>query len=371
MKNVLYFSYSDDLSDKFSGVSKKIYAQTKAIEQLNCNVLLAGNIGGLYGIVGDTERVNLRAQSLLTKKKIMFNFLIKKIKQRNIDVVYIRMIGASPRFISFLRLVKSLNVKIIMEIPTYPYDQEAKSFKGKVYNFLDRIYRKQYKGLIDYIVTFSDDDFIYDVKCINISNAVSEDSIQKNIPVKNTGILKFISVSSLYYWHGVDRFVDSIEHHINHDNNNFPFKFYIVGPNNEEMRKIRKKLEVNNKLNQFVEYLGFKNSQELNEIYKDTHIGVGSLGRHRSNIFKINTLKNKEYCANGLPIIYSENDRDLDGKSFVYKVPADESNIDINSICEWYINRCWNDSDITDFIINYTWFSQMKKVFKTISGGGL
>lgn len=371
MKNVLYLSYSDDLGDKFSGVSKKIYAQTKAMEQLNYNVLLAGNIDGLYGIVGDTERVNLRKQSLLNKKKTMFNFLIKKIKQNNVNIVYIRLIGASPRFISFLRLVKSLNVKIVIEIPTYPYDQEAKSLKGKIYNLLDRIYRVQYKRLVDYIVTFSDDNYIYNVKCINISNAVAEESIQKNIPVKDTTVLKFISVSTLYYWHGIDRFVNSIEHHINHDNIKFPFKFYIVGPNNEEMQKINKKLEMNTRLNEIVEYLGFKNSEELNEIYKDMHVGVGSLGRHRSNIFKINTLKNKEYCANGLPIIYSESDRDFDGNVFVYKVPADESYIDINNVCEWFLKGGWDSNDIINFIAKYTWFSQMNKVFSTIDGDEL
>ena len=368
MTNLMYISYSDNLSDKFSGVSKKIYAQVNAIKKLNFNVYLAGNIDDYYGIIDDPEKVKLSDASIFYKKKKLFDYLIGKIKQLKIEIVYIRLIGASPRFVNFLKNLKDLNIRVIMEIPTFPYDQEAKSVKKKAYNFLDRIYRTQYTKYIDNIVTFSDDENIFGVACINISNAVDEETIEKDIVIKDDGVINFVSVSTLYYWHGVDRFLSSILNYLQNTNANHNVKFYIVGPDNTESLKIKKILNENPCLKDIVFYLGYKNSLELKKIYKDMHVGVGSLGRHRSNIYKINTLKNKEYCANGLPMIYSENDKDFDDQKFVYKSPADESLIDINDLCNWYIEHNWVDSEIINFIKNYTWDEQMKKVFLPIAG---
>lgn len=368
MENVLYFSYTDNLDDQFSGVSRKIHSQVIAIENLGFNVYLAGFFNNLYKIQSEKEYIDLKGESLILKKKILFKFILEKIKKYQIKILYIRMFGASSSFISFLKEVKNLGLKIIMEIPTFPYDNEVIGIKGKILNFIDRVYRNKYKYVLDYIVTFSDDNYIYGVPCINISNAVDEETIEKDIVIKDDRVINFVSVSTLYYWHGVDRFLSSILNYLQNTDANHNIKFYIVGPDNAESLKIKKILNENPCLKDIVFYLGYKNSLELKQIYKDMHIGVGSLGRHRSNIYKINTLKNKEYCANGLPMIYSENDKDFDNQKFVYKSSADESLIDINDLCNWYIEHNWVDSEIISYIKNYTWHEQMKKVFLPIVG---
>lgn len=64
-------------------------------------------------------------------------------------------------------------------------------------------------------------------------------------------------------------------------------------------------------------------------MFNQCDFGIGSLGRHRSGIDKIKTLKNREYAARGIPFIYSETDEDFEQMPYVLKAPADESPIDI------------------------------------------
>jgi hypothetical protein len=44
-------------------------------------------------------------------------------------------------------------------------------------------------------------------------------------------------------------------------------------------------------------------TSSLNDIYNISDIAIDSLGRHRSNVMYNSTLKGKEYCAKGLPIV--------------------------------------------------------------------
>ena len=46
--------------------------------------------------------------------------------------------------------------------------------------------------------------------------------------------------------------------------------------------------------------------EELNELFNRADFAIGSLGRHRSGIYNIKTLKNREYAARGLAFMYSE-----------------------------------------------------------------
>ena len=45
---------------------------------------------------------------------------------------------------------------------------------------------------------------------------------------------------------------------------------------------------------------------ELDDVFNQCQFAIGSLGRHRSGITRIKTLKNREYATRGIPFIYSE-----------------------------------------------------------------
>ena len=105
---------------------------------------------------------------------------------------------------------------------------------------------------------------------------------------------------------------------------------------------------------------------QLNEVFGQCVFAVGSLGRHRSGITSIKTLKNREYAVRGIPFIYSENDADFDKMPYVLKVPADESPIDINRILDYLDTQEISPQQIRNSILHLSWRNQMGKVIDNI-----
>ena len=69
--------------------------------------------------------------------------------------------------LKFFKKVKQKGVIKYIEIPTYPYDEEGKeSIKGRVVHFIDVHYRKKLHHYVDRIVTYSKDNFIFNIKTI-------------------------------------------------------------------------------------------------------------------------------------------------------------------------------------------------------------
>ena len=94
---------------------------------------------------------------------------------------------------------------------------------------------------------------------------------------------------------------------------------------------------------------------------------MGSLGRHRSGISSIKTLKNREYAARGLAFFYSEEDEDFDNAPYVFKVPADESPIDVKALSEFLSALDMSPEQIRASVQHLSWTEQMGKVLRTVS----
>ena len=106
--------------------------------------------------------------------------------------------------------------------------------------------------------------------------------------------------------------------------------------------------------------------EELDAIFNLANFAIGSLGRHRSGIQVIKTLKNREYAARGIPFIYSESDADFDSKPYVLKASPDESAIDITKILEFLKKEKFDPSCIRNSILDLSWAEQMNKVLQAI-----
>ena len=69
--------------------------------------------------------------------------------------------------------MKNMNIRTVIEIPTYPYEAEGRtSLRGRVIQVLDKIFRKKLKKYVDRIVTYSDDKMIFGIKTINTINGI-------------------------------------------------------------------------------------------------------------------------------------------------------------------------------------------------------
>ena len=58
-------------------------------------------------------------------------------------------------------------------------------------------------------------------------------------------------------------------------------------------------------------------------------VGLGTLALHRKGMAEASALKMREYLAVGLPVIYGNEDRDVDPlEPWVLRLPNTESNVD-------------------------------------------
>lgn len=264
-----------------------------------------------------------------------FDFLI-------FDFIYIR----KPWFMTndmliFLKKVKNQNprIKILLEVPTYPYDYEIQSISSYPLLFKDRIIRKKIYKYIDRIVTFSNDEKLFNIPCININNAILDtknlsNNALKQLKEKNK--LNIISVSSLAFWHGYDRAIKGLYNYYK-NNTTKDIMLHIVGVGQEyfRLKKITNKYE----LNDVVIFHGEKSKEDLEDLYNQSQIGLDSLGRHRSKVYYNSSLKSKEYLSKGLVVVTSV-DSELDNDfKYLIKIPNNESSVDFEYIKRVY--RSW------------------------------
>lgn len=357
--------------DPNNGISKKISYQINAINAcgIHTHLCYMEEKGNKTRMV-DGKTIADYGSGLKSKilKRIEFSSIVKYAIKEHITLVYIRSNhNANPFTINMVKRMKKAGMKVVMEIPTYPYDAEYLSQGMGKQIFQDRIFRKLLAQQLDAIVTFSDANKIFGKKTIRISNGIDFNSIHlKRINAVDSSVINLIGVAEIHPWHGFDRVIKGLAAYYSKPHDVIVI-FHIVGYfffNNDEV--MYKQMISDNHLDQYIILHGKKHGDELDKIFDTCNFGIGSLGRHRVGIYKIKTLKNREYAARGIPFIYSETDEDFDDKEYVMKAPADETAIDICSIISFYRKLRLSPTEIRASINHLSWDNQMKKVVKSV-----
>lgn len=332
MKNDLYYvSYLDNWG---SGITKKIESQISEFKNCGFNVRY----------ITLAKPINKILKYLYKCVPFLSEYNYSKIADISKSCVYIRYSKVDFRGLIALRRLKQNGNSIICEIPTYPYDGEMIGI-DKVLMYKDHIWRHYLAKYVDRIATYSNDSYIYNVPCLNISNFVDSHSIMASHRINNTNMqINMIAVASLAFWHGYDRVLKGLyEYYQSHPIINVDF--YLVG-DGREIDKYKNYIH-NKNLDSHVHILGSLTGEKLNQIYDVADIAIDTLGRHRSDIYYNSTLKGKEYLAKGLPIV-SGVETELDHKRdfpFYFRVPADDSPVDIYDIIAFF-NKV---NSITDY----------------------
>lgn len=322
------------------GVYKKIVSQTKK----------------LSSEIGHCELVNLHffhSNFSFIKKGFFYlwYYFIKQIDQlkyiekQKFDFLYIRRYGTfSPNVIKFLKRCKqnNPNAKIILEIPTYPYDKELFGIFGKMLSWIDRFYRSRLSEYVDRIVTFSSHCEIFNIKAIPIVNGIDCESINiRNISLSNEYI-NLIVVAQFAKWHGVDRLIRGLENYYKSKSCK-KVMLHLVG-NGPELEKYKTIVQNSFVLKDSVIFYGEKSGEELDYLFDLCDLGICSLGLHRIGLVSASPLKSREYMARGIPFVASAT---IDSVPADYKycfyVPADESDINIDDVVSFY-DRCYSTS---------------------------
>lgn len=369
MKKVLFLIFHG--FDPNNGISKKISCQVNALKKCNMEVHLC------YMDEKDTKKRIIDGEVIADYGNGIFSKILKRtdfsaisnyVKENIIDLVYIRSNHNANLFtINMVKRMKAYGAKVVMEIPTYPYDNEYKAQGISRQIFQDKIFRNQLAKHLDAIVTFSDYDKIFGQRTIKISNGIDFDSVKMKTTINDTSKeLNLIGVAEIHEWHGFDRIVRGLADYYSKPQD-YLVEFHVIGYFfSKEIEDEFRKIISDNHMENYVILYGKKHGTELDNLFDKCDFGIGSLGRHRVGIDKIKTLKNREYAARGIPFIYSETDSDFDPKPYVLKAPADESPIEIQRIIDFYKRNTMSPIEIRESITDLSWKKQMELVIKEV-----
>lgn len=370
---ILYLVYHG--FSEHSGISKKIHYQVKGLRENGHDVHLC-----YYGFAENGHRCRFIDDHLLkdygigicaglrqrTNYQCIYDYCVRE----KIEFVYARCFqNANPWLIRFFKKLKKAGIHAVTEIPTYPYDQEFVGFHWKARWGLkiDQMFRRSLYKYMDALVTFSDAKEIFGQRTIRISNGVDFDSIPLHSPLTpHHSPLHLIGVAEVHSWHGFDRVVAGLGEYYQAGNVH-PVVFHIVGGvHPAEMKRSFTPLLNRYDLDGKVVFHGQLFGDELTAVFNQCQFAIGSLGRHRSGITVIKTLKNREYATRGIPFIYSEHDSDFDHQPYILKAPADESPVNIQQIIDFMNHFTMRPEDIRKTVEHLTWKIQMQKVIDSV-----
>ena len=245
----------------------------------------------------------------------------------------------SHDFIEFLRKVrlKNLHCKILMELPTYPYDKEFIHYWHRFPLLLqDRRWRKKLPLYLDRIVTLESSEKIFGVEALSISNGIDLSAYREK-KQNDTDSFNIGCVAQLEFWHGIDRLICGMA----------------------EYQKEGKQL--------------------YEQLYDRCDIAIEGLGIHRKDKKLVSSsLKSREYLAVGIPFVTSGCDIAKDeAADFCFRASPDETPTNIKALMAFYDNLMQKETkaQLTKRIREYaqnkvSWEKSMESVIRWLTEQG-
>lgn len=342
MKKLLYLAPLPIDFDNLDGVQKKILAQISELNKFFDVDLIFyfENKVKLYNVTENSFQNLGNGTSKLSVLKMAI-----KLVERDYYTCYIRYPRADYYFIKLLKKLKNNKIISVMEIPTFPYDNEGfTSIKSRIVSCIDKMFRGYIKNYVNRIVTYSEDKIIFGIETINTINGIDfklNEPDFSDIYVDQS--INLIAVSAMFRVHGYDRLIEGLNsYYKNGGTRNIVLK--LVGKG-DDYSLYQEKVKAY-KLENHVLFLGTLFGEALQDVYRNIAVGINSLAIHREGLVRESTLKTKEYAARGLPIVSSSYVDSLseDGNSkYVLRVKPDESEVDICELID-FVDRIYNNS---------------------------
>lgn len=352
MKNMLYIAFNNTENTLF-GVQAKILSQCRAFRVYGYHVDLIERRGAGTIILTEDERtLDIQNRRVLINNYYVRSVLDKQYQMRDIenyiedkqyDACYIRYDFSDSGFIHLLKVLRRVCRKIVLEFPTYPYDEEnKKTFLSRVKLRIDAHYRKELCKYVDYVVTFyAGNETIFEIPTIVIPNGFDFSTMNLSQEKLPTDALHIIAVSSMREWHGYERFLEGMKNYYQAGGTR-NMVLHLVG-NGRECPKYRS-LVSEYGIQEHVVFEGAMQGNALDAVYEKCAIGIDSLARHRSGIDVLSSLKSREYGAKGIPMINScKIDILEDDFRYLLRVPADESPINMDEVFCFY-DQCFGSN---------------------------
>lgn len=272
------------------------------------------------------KRIYQFTDSMFYKRK-SFQSVIENIASQGNAIVYLRHAFLSPQVIRFYARLRRLpNVsRVYLEVPTWPYDREPHS------RFYERALRPLMKYYVDRVVTFGPFDSIFGIPAIQITNGISVQGIPLKTSRKQNSSIKIVVSASLNNWVGLDRLLYGMRRYLDCQSNPQNISVSVVGTGRkfERWRSLTRKL----RLEKLVEFKGPLTGKELDSVFESADLALGNLANHRRGLHTNADLKNREYCARGIPFVISGGDAAFPSSfPFVCRITPDNSQLDIELV---------------------------------------
>lgn len=371
-QRVLFFTFHG--FSPHSGISKKMLAQIEGLRQCGYEVDVCSYDFDERGhrcrfINGRVLQDYGSGKLSALRNRMCFGELIRYCQSNDVKAIYVRSFhNAHPWTIRLFSRLRRMGIPCVLEIPTYPYDEEYKhaGFGMKAGWWIDRLFRNRLASKFKAIVTFSDAERIFGAPTIRISNGVDFDQLpMRSARPEASNEVNLLCVAEVHYWHGFDRVLTGLAAYYAQSPTR-KVHFHVVGGLAPDTQAEWDSIIRENHLEPYVHFYGALHGEALEERFEQADFAIGSLGRHRSGIDKIKTLKNREYAARGIPFVYSETDEDFEQMPYIMKAPADESPLDIPAVLAFMDKCTLSPAEIRQSIAHLSWKNQMGQVMQQL-----
>lgn len=348
--SILYLAQREISLINPDGVCKKMLQQVKVFSKLADSYLIGYDSQKNVAITdGNTYRILKKYCDGSNSRESLYNTAYEFCCNQGIKIVYLRYGFSDKRFICFLKSLKNLGIKIIAEIPTYPYRQEVYGLKAHIkYSIIDRWYCLQLKEYVSRILTYTQDDEIFGIPCIKTMNGILVDEIKIRHPQKNNGEIHIIAVSSMEKWHGYERAIEGLHRYYSANDTNETIILDLVGEGPEKNKYLQ--LIEQYKLSDKVIMHGFKTGSDLDLLYNFADIALGTLSAYRIGLKSTSALKTREYLAKGIPMISGSLVEGLpNGYNGVMYCSASDEPLDFNKVLAFF-HEIYDNTDRNEVI---------------------
>ncbi len=253
------------------------------------------------------------------------------------SLLFIRFPMAHPGFLLLLRRAKRKNpgLKIVLEMPTYPFSLEARGFLRKSQLLLNEMCQPFLRRYIDKVVHHGDFSSLFGIPALSLGNGVDTASLPVAAFRPLEGRLRLLAVGSWNFWHALDRLIAGLAAYEKSPAKRLRINLTIVGegPALSDLQNTVKE----GGLNSIVHFVHGLKGSELDALFDETDVAIGTLGLHRKNVALDRSLKHREYCARGIPFVLSSPDPQFPPElPWVRYVPADESALQIPVLIDFF-----------------------------------
>ncbi len=351
----IFINYGQGCEKDKSGIGLKIRTQIKVFNEvgLNCQELVLPvrkdklslalyrlpflNISPVwkyYREFGEADYIYMR-------RPYVMNYYMRKVLEK------IRKVN--PR------------VKIVIEIPTYPYDAEYQKSKFKqMLLWKDKHNRVRMKEFIDYYAILTEEQEVFGIPTVKIENGIDVANIIPKKYIVSTGsVIHMCAIAMFKEWHGYERlFYGLRSYYKNGGKRNIICHF--VGKGSE--LPVYEKIVQEEHLEEHVKFYGFLSGEELENIYNKSSIALSTFGMYKIGLNLSCALKTREAVARGIPMITGCPTDIFTGQDYKYylEFPNDDSELDIQKIVDFY-DKIYMEENGEDVVRNIR-----KYAFETI-----